>query len=289
MAFFVADSALKTPAVQPNRTNLFTDRVAVVTGASSGLGLVITRALTQAGARVVMVGRNLDRLQAAAATLHGSNVFPVVCDVAERSDVERLVAQTMERFHRLNLLVNNAGVGMIAPFEAVKSADAAALFATNFFGAVNCIQAVLPCMRQSGRGHIVNVASVGGLRGIPNISMYSATKSALIALSDALRIELHGTGIGVTVLCTGRISGTAFFDRAITYGAVELYEQLPPLSPDVVAAALLNAVARRKRMVILPNRARLWNFVNKLAPRVVDYYLHKHRPHLESPAGTGGA
>jgi NADP-dependent 3-hydroxy acid dehydrogenase YdfG len=266
--------------MQTNHTGRFNGHVAIVTGASSGLGLAIARVLTRAGAHVVIAGRRLDRLQTAAATFPNGAVLPVVCNVADRSDVERLVAQTIDRFHRIDLLVNNAGIGMIAPFESIQPNDAAALFDTNFFGAVNCIQAVLPHMRQAGRGHIVNVASVGGLRGIPNISMYSAAKAALIALSDAVRIEMRDAGIGVTVLCTGRISETAFFDRAITYGSIQLYEQLPPLSPDFVASALLDAVARHKRLVIMPAQARLWNFVNKLAPQLVDRYLHKHRPQL---------
>ena len=232
-----------------------------------------------------MAARNADRLSKAAAQVRqntGTEALAIVCDVSKREDVENLVSQTIARFGRVDVLVNNAGYGMIAPFESVKIEDATAMFATNFFGAVHCVQSVLPHMKRQRQGHIVNVASVGGLRGIPNISIYSASKAALITLSDALRVELRDYGIHITVLCTGRISGTAFFERAVAYGPVQLYETLKPLTPETVANALLAAIAGRKPLVILPWQARVLHLVNKLAPCLMDWFLYRHRPKLET-------
>lgn len=265
-----------------NLSQRFTGQVALVTGASSGLGSAIARAFAAEGARLVLTARNADRLQHTAAELPAAaQAMPIPCDISQTAAVEGMVSQAIARFGRIDILVNNAGIGMIAPFELTRADDAYRLFATNFFGATHCIRAVLPHMKRQHSGNIVNIASVGGLRGIPNISIYSASKAALIALSDSLRIELRDDGICVTTLCTGRIADTNFFDRAITYGPIQLYEALRPVAPTAVADALLAAILRRKSLVILPLPARLLHLANRLAPRLMDRYLHGHRPNLQ--------
>ncbi len=264
--------------------NRFGGQVVIITGASSGLGLATARCFASQGASVVMAARDPDRLHCAATGLlqaTDGRILAVPCDITNREDVGRLVRTVIGRFGRIDVLVNNAGIGMIAPFESVQIEDAITLFKTNFFGALNCAQAVLPQMRHQRKGYIVNVASVGGLRGVPNISIYSASKAALIAMSDALRLEVKPFGINVTVICAGRISETAFFDRAKSYGAVELYQVLHTLSPQTVADALLDAVATRRRMVILPFHARLLNIANKLSPSLMDNFLFKRMPKLK--------
>jgi short-subunit dehydrogenase len=170
---------------------------------------------------------------------------------------------------------------MIAPFEFVQLPDAQALMETNFFGALNCIQAVLPSMLQRRTGTIVNIASIGGIRGVPNLSVYSATKAALIALSGSLRVEVKSAGLHVLVFATGRIRDTAIFDRAVTYGPVKLYQVLDELTPAAAAAALLDAVARRRRLTIIPRQARLLYIVDKFFPRLIDRLLLKKMPKLE--------
>jgi short-subunit dehydrogenase len=260
--------------------NRFVQRVVIVTGASSGLGVAIARAFAAEGARVTLAARNADRLRQTATGLSGE-VLTVACDIAKSTDVDNLIQQTIARFGRLDILVNNAGVGMVAPVEFVEMPDAVALFETNFFGALHCIQAALPHLKQQRRAHIVNVASISGLRAIPNIAIYSAAKAALIALSDSLRIELRGSGIGVTVVCPGRIADTAFFERLTRYGPLKLYEGHQTVTPDAVAQAILDAILKRRRLVILPSDARLLYRVNKLAPRLVDHMLHKKMPKLE--------
>ena len=262
----------------------FADRVVIVTGASSGLGLATARAFANEGAKVVLAARNAERLHQAATELEKlgcKNVLDITCDVSKREDVDQLVSKTIVGFGRIDILVNNAGFGLIAPIEQINLKDAIALFETDFFGAFSCVQAVLPYMKRQSSGHIINMASVAGLRGIPNSSMYSAAKAALIAFSDALRIEVKESGITVSTICPSRTRDTPFVENAIKYGPVELYRIPEKLTTDMVVCALLNAVITRKRTVILPFNARLMHTVNKFFPRLVDYFLYKRMPKLE--------
>ena len=264
----------------------FLDQIVIVTGASSGFGLATARAFSGQGATVVLAARNPQRLQEATAqlqTITGAKILGIPCDVSDGKEVQNLAAKTIETFGRIDILINNAGSGLIAPFEQVHLADAIALFETNFFGALNCTQAVLPHMKQQRSGQIVNMASVAGLRGIPNSSMYCASKAALIAFSDALRIELRQYGISVTTICPSRTDDTPFVARAKKYGPVELYKVPEKLTTEMVVEALIDATVKRSRMVILPFHAWLMNAVNTFAPRAVDNFLYKRMPKL-SPA-----
>ena len=266
--------------------NKFSNRVVVITGASTGIGLATAQAFAAQGAQVALAARNLPRLQLLATELgtqFPNRILTVSCDVTDRAQVNSLLAQVSHHFGRIDILVNNAGIGLIAPFERVQSADAHALFATNFFGPFHCMQAVLPYFRQQRSGAIVNVASLAGLRGIPNSSVYGATKAALIALSDALRVEWKDYGIHFTVVCPGRVrlSETGFFDAAKKYGATELYHA-PEITTAAVARALLDAVATHKRLVVLPLHSRITHRLHKFAPGLLDRILYRKMPRLDS-------
>ena len=262
----------------------FRQRVVIVTGASGGLGAAIARALAAEGAQVTLTARNADRLRQTAADLQratGGNFLAVPCDVTHRAEVDHLIAQTLAHYGRIDGLINNAGTGMVAPVEFVAGADAVALFQTNFFGALHCIQASLPHLKQQQGGFIVNIASISGLRAIPNLAIYSASKAALIALSDSLRLELRDFDISVSVICPSRIADTEFFDHLKCYGPLKLYTGHQSVSPAAVATALLKAIRNRRRLVILPFDAQLLYHVNKIAPQLVDRLLYKKMPKLE--------
>ncbi|MBI5394432.1 MAG: SDR family NAD(P)-dependent oxidoreductase [Verrucomicrobia bacterium] len=257
------------------------NQVVIITGASSGIGLATATAFHRAGARVVMSARDPGRLRQAAEPLRGSpgpDPLLLPCNVADRAQVDRLVAETIRHFGRVDILVNNAGIGMIAPLDATPPADAAALMATNFLGAFHCSQAVLPHMKERRAGHILNIASVAGLRGIPNSSLYSASKAALIAFSDAIRIELAPFGIRVSVLCPNRVKDTAFFNNAKRYGSLGLYHIRVTLTADAVAAAVLKTAIRPKPIVVIPFVSRAANTLNKFAPSLVDRFLARNMP-----------
>jgi NAD(P)-dependent dehydrogenase (short-subunit alcohol dehydrogenase family) len=273
-------------------TTPIADRVIIITGASSGFGLAASQAFAAAGARVVLTARDAARLQQAADNVEKNGregtTLAVVCDVSRRDQVDQLIAKTVARFGRVDILINNAGSGLIAPIESIRLEDATALFETNFFGALNCTQAVLPIMKRQGTGHIVNMSSVAGLRGLPNSSMYCASKAALIAFSDALRLEVKSDGIFVTTICPSRTNDTPFVAHAKKYGPIELYKVPDTLTTPMVVRALLQAIVRRKRTVIIPFHARLMHTLNKFAPRVVDHLLYKTMPRLgvERPEHT---
>jgi NAD(P)-dependent dehydrogenase (short-subunit alcohol dehydrogenase family) len=235
-----------------------------------------------------LAARNAGRLREAADKLKAqgdNNILTVVCDVSKRPAVDDLMAQAAARFGRIDILVNNAAVGIIGPLEVVQLDDARALFETNFFGTFNCCQAVLPYMKRQGGGQIINVASLAGLRGIPN-AIYSASKAAVISLSETLRLEVEPFGITVTILCPGRVlsSDTSFFDSAKKYGPMELASSPSLLTADQVGRVLLDAASKRRRLVVFPFHARFLHTLNKLSPRLADCLLRRHLPKPGKPA-----
>jgi len=214
-------------------------RTAIVTGASSGIGRQTAREFARRRAHVVLASRNRDKLEALATELadYPGRRLVVPTDVTDRLAVEALVRRTVEEFDSLDVLVNNAGVGLFAPIADGSLDNMHHLLNVNFWGAVHCIQAAVPYMRHQGRGHIVNVASIAGKVAAPYIGVYSATKFALIAVSDALRSELAGTGIHVSTVYPG-LTDTSLQENM-------LREVEVPDPPGYLRSASPAAVARR--------------------------------------------
>lgn len=217
---------------------------AIITGASSGIGREVAREFARRGANVVLASRSRDALERLAGELISlpGRTLVVPTDVTERLSVEALVRRTAEEFGTVEILVNNAGVGLYAPIADGNIENARYLFDVNFWGAIHCIQAVVPYMKDAARGHIVNVSSIAGHIAPPYIGMYAATKHALAAISDALRNELHGTGIGVSTVYPG-LTETHFTQNMLQ--EVEAPE-VPPIArwvpADLVARRIYQAV-----------------------------------------------
>ncbi|HEX8297913.1 MAG TPA: SDR family NAD(P)-dependent oxidoreductase [Rubricoccaceae bacterium] len=186
------------------------DTVAVVTGASEGIGRAIAAALIEAGAVVHGLARSKDRLAAVAADL-GDRFVSVVCDVTDAAAVRAAIDAVAERHGRLDVLVSNAGVGRFGPVDALSDEDWTAQVDTNLSGVFYGTRAAVPHMKRAGRGHIVNVASVAGLVGNPDLSAYNATKYGVRGFSDATMKELRPHGIKVTCLYPGSVA-TGFGD-----------------------------------------------------------------------------
>ncbi|MFQ6539535.1 MULTISPECIES: oxidoreductase [Aphanothece] len=180
-------------------------RLALVTGASSGIGAATVHQLLAGGWRVVAAARRVEAMEALAAA--GAAVMPL--DVADAASRQALVEQVLAREGPIEALVNNAGYGHIGPMETVDLADARAMFEVNLFGLMGLTQLVLPSMRERGRGRVVNVSSMAGEVVTPGAGWYGASKFALEGLSDALRLELQPFGIQVVVIQPGLIR-TAF-------------------------------------------------------------------------------
>ena len=187
----------------------FRDRVAFVTGGASGIGLGITRRLLAAGAKAVIADLRPDHIEEARASLAASDnsLLALELDVTDRDAMEEAARQVDAAFGRIDILVNNAGVGIEGPLREATYADWDFGLAVNLGGVVNGLQAFLPRIRAGGRGgHIVNTASLAGLVQMPSfMAIYAAAKSAVIALSEAIRDDLAADDVGVTVLCPGPI------------------------------------------------------------------------------------
>ena len=178
------------------------DRVAIVTGGNRGIGLAISQALAQEGARVVIACREADSGQRAAHDLGG--MF-VQCDVSQHPQVESLAAQVMQRWSRVDILVNNAAVHAAAPFVEETPELWQEMYTVNVMGTVYPSQAVVPLMRRQGGGRIVHVASKAGVVGEPGHAAYSASKGAVIALTRAMAIELAPDHITVNAVAPGPV------------------------------------------------------------------------------------
>jgi NAD(P)-dependent dehydrogenase (short-subunit alcohol dehydrogenase family) len=176
-------------------------KVAIVTGASRGIGSAIARVLARKGWRLVLAARNAAELSALAGELPEAIAVPT--DITRPDEVRRLVAAASDRWGRVDALVNNAGVTHVSPFEQVSPEVFDQLMAVNVKGPFLCIQAVLPLMRAQGSGEILNVVSIAAKRVFPEWSAYCASKFALDGMGKALAEELKGTGIRVSALYPG--------------------------------------------------------------------------------------
>ncbi len=231
----------------------------VVTGATSGIGRATAHAFRREGAHVVATGRDPERLAAVARDVgEGIRV-----DVTVPGDVE-LLAQLGE----VDVLVNNAGMGLFAGVDDTSEADLRRVMEVNFFGAVRVATALLPALRRS-RGVLVQVASVAGRRGYQRHTAYCASKHALVGWSEGLRQDLRGTGVSVVTLCPPAVR-TPFFENAGYMSFDEDHPDLVPMTAAQVADGILDATARRKRMAILSPRARALDVLNFVAPSLLD-------------------
>lgn len=185
-----------------------TDRVAVVTGGAQGIGYAIAERLSRAGARPVIVGRNENKAEEAAERLRdgGAKAMAVRADVTSPDDVEAMVERTLEAFGRLDILVNNAGMtGRDAPIWETTDEDWERVIATDLTGTFYCCRAVAGHMRQRRAGAIVNVASISGKEGNPNMIPYSVSKAGVICLTKALAKEVMHDGVRVNAVAPGVI------------------------------------------------------------------------------------
>lgn len=180
-------------------------QVALVTGGSRGLGLLIARELARLGCKLAICARDEEELRRAQGELEqlGAEVIAVVCDVGVKDQVDAMVGDTLERFGRLDIVVNNASIIQVGPLDSLTLADFEAAMAVNYWGVVYTTLAALPAMRRQGAGRVVTIDSIGGRVAVPHLLPYDAAKFATRGFSEGLRAELAGTGISVTTVLPG--------------------------------------------------------------------------------------
>ncbi|MBK9210808.1 MAG: SDR family oxidoreductase [Anaerolineales bacterium] len=251
-------------------------KVVIVTGASSGIGEAAAREFGREGATVVLAARRVDKLQALAKEVNAMNTsaqtLVVQADLSKLEDIQSMIAQTLERFGRIDVLVNNAGFGRLDWLENLDPIkDIQAQMDVNIMGVIQTTRQVLPIMMKQRAGSIINMCSMAGLVGTPTYSIYAATKHAVHGFSEALRREVKPWGIDVSLIYPGGVV-TEFTQHAgIKRKTSAKTPKFMLLTAEQVGAAVVRLVRRPRRMLVIPW---LWNvtvLMNKLFPGLVDY------------------
>lgn len=258
-----------------NRTPL-KDKVAIITGASTGIGKETAKIFAKAGCKIVLASRNLENLNKVASEIKSfnPNVLVVRSDVSDFKSLDNLVDQTVRNFGRIDILVNNAGFGIYGWFHQTPFEEIENIMRVNFLGAAYLIHKVLPIMIEQREGVVVNVSSVVGKRGVSGMGIYSASKFALTGLTEALRVEYKKLGIHFIGVHPGTTE-TKFFENAKYYGTTRMQGRFMIMSAEKVAKAILKAVVKKKRDIVLTPVGKLTIWINKFFPSFVDFVMSK--------------
>jgi NAD(P)-dependent dehydrogenase (short-subunit alcohol dehydrogenase family) len=251
------------------------DQVVVLTGASSGIGLVTARRAARRGARLVLAARSGEELLQLTGEIvaRGGEAVPVTADVGREEDVQRIAEAALQRFGGFDTWVNNAGVSMFGRLEEISLEDARRLFDTNFWGVVHGSRVAVRHLKQRG-GALINVGSVVSDRAFPIQGLYSASKQAVRGFTDALRMELEeeGAPVSVTLIKPASIA-TPLTRHARNYMPVEPTLPPPVYAPEVVAEAILHCAEYPERDVAVGGGSKAISMGEALSPRLMDKYM----------------
>ncbi len=231
-------------------TDSLRDKVAIITGASSGIGEATARRLAESGARVVLAARRVERLEALAADIERREGAALVAptDVTDERSVQRLARTALDAFGRIDILINNAGIMPLSPIAKLKVEEWDRMIDVNIKGVLYCVAATLPTMLEQGSGHIINVSSVAGRRPFPSGTVYSATKFAVRAISQGLRLELSPIeGIRVTDIEPGVVATELthhITDKETANRFQEMWAEQTPLESIDIAETILFVLSR---------------------------------------------
>ena len=247
-------------------------KVAIVTGASEGIGAAVAKGLQQRGAVVSLVARSEDKLR----VVGGSEALITAGDLTDSATRASVVQRTIDRFGRIDLLINNAGVGLYAPSHLTPVDEARQLWELNFFAPLDLTQRAVVFMKQQRSGVIVNVGSIAGKMTLPWFTLYSASKYAIGSLTDGLRMELRSFGIHTISVCPGYVNTR--FQQNVLHGTP------PPLAsparkwaitPEKCAADIIRGIESGKRTVVTPASGWLLIALERLFPTLVDRQLER--------------
>ncbi len=250
------------------------DKVILITGGSSGIGRALAQKFGVEGAKIVITGRHQTQLTVTAEELKSRSVdiVPIVADVSVESDCARVVATTIERFGRIDVLINNAGITMRGKFEELHLDVFRTVMDINFYGTIYTTKFALPHLIRT-KGSIVGISSVNGRRATPERSAYSASKFAMIGFLESLRSEMIEHGVHVLTVCPGYTASNIRRSALMPNGKVQGHspaDESSMMSAEEVAGEVYAAVVKRKRDVLLTLQGKLAVWLNILFPRWMD-------------------
>lgn len=249
-------------------------KVVIVTGGTSGIGKACAEAFGKEGAKVVITGRNAERLKEAQDFLENQNIeiLPLQLDVSKEEDNKVLAEKTVERFGKIDILINNAGISMRALFKDLDVSVLKSLMNINFWGTVYATKYCIPHIIKT-KGSVVGVSSIAGFRGLPARTGYSASKFAMQGFLEALRTEMVEEKVHVLIACPGytssNIRNTALLHDGNAQGNSPKDEG-KMMSSEECANHILKATKKRKNILILTTQGKLTVFLNKLFPSFMD-------------------
>jgi short-subunit dehydrogenase len=264
----------------------FANQVVLITGASSGIGRRLAIDLAARGAAVIGCGRSRERLEETLNEVRrtSANSTVVICDVCDREQVHGMVRKALADFGKIDILINNAGVGMRKPFVETSLDTIEEITRTNYLGAVYCAQAVLPSMIARRNGHIVNISSGAGKIGALNMAAYCGSKFAMNGFSESLYHELRPLGIHVSVVCPGPVSTE--FNRHFKHTGPKAPAPLI-ITPEAVSREVIRIIEKKKFEAVIPRWLAFICFVKRLMPnlfRAISH--HTFRSHVVAPKNS---
>lgn len=256
------------------------DKVVLITGGTSGIGKACAFAFGKAGAKVAVSGRNQQNLDETARelTAAGIQALAVHADVSSEADCQRMVQETVDRFGRLDVLINNAGISMRALFQDLDLDVIRKVMDINFWGTVYSTKFALPYILET-KGSVIGISSIAGYRGLPARTGYSASKFAMHGFLETLRTELLHKGVHVLIACPGftasNIRNTALAANGQQQGESPR-EEGNMMTAEEVAERILKATQQRKRDLVMTFQGKLTVFLNKWLPGLTDKLVYNH-------------
>lgn len=262
-----------TTIIKRRRRRKFDGKIILITGASSGIGRQAAIDFANNGAMaIILVGRSESRLTDVAALINSKcETMVYVCDISNKTEVIKLGRDVMHRFGRVDVLVNNAGFGFFGKVQDQSIEQIESVTATNYYGMIYCTKVFLDSMLYNKSGHIVNVASVAASFGVPGLAAYCGSKYAMLGFSESLYHELHGTGVGITVVSPIAVK-TNFFNNESFGGKMPNYTGYA-LPPKTVSNAIMRAANSPRLEIIVPLFIRVGVWLKQTLPYIINPFV----------------
>jgi short-subunit dehydrogenase len=248
------------------------NKVAIVTGASRGIGQIIALSLAQKGVKIIAIARSMDNLSKTCQLIEkkGGQATPIMADMIEHEDFDHLIQKATSVYGRLDYLINNAGIEQYKNFKNYSSNYIENCLKTNLHAPILLSKIILPQLLAQGSGHIINISSLAGKKGVAYNSIYSASKSGLIMWTDAIRQELSDSPVNISVICPGFITESGMFHEAGISPPKMLGSSLPQDVADAVITSIRNNSAE---VIVNPGPMKPLLALNQVSPRLGDWIV----------------